>query len=301
MSEFRGVYPAFLTPMTQNGGLNESAFREVMEFNIRQGAHGFWVAGGTGESVLLDDAENMRIAEVAADQVRGRAKNIMHVGSPTTLRSARMAEHAARAGVDAICCVPPYFYARSDDEIAEHYRTVAAAADLPFFVYNIPKATGVEIKPDLMLKIQDRVPQLAGLKHSPLDISNIRVFAKMGLSCFVGHSHLMLPALTIGAVGCIDGPPNIAPELWVELWDAYVAGDLRRAEAAQDKATALNVMVNKYGLHATVKAAISERLGIDCGAPRPPGQPISPDGRAEVVRTLTALGISYAPVLQAGD
>ena len=301
MSEFRGVYPAFLTPMTQDGGLNEAAFREVMEFNIQQGAHGFWVAGGTGESVLLDDAENMRIAEIAADQARGRIKNIMHVGSPTTLRSARMAEHAARAGVDAICCVPPYFYARSDDEMVEHYRVVAAAADLPFFVYNIPKATGVEVKPDLMRKIQDRVPQLTGLKHSPLDISNIRAFAKMGLSCFVGHSHLMLPALTIGAVGCIDGPPNIAPELWVELWDAYAAGDLGRAEKAQDKATNLNLLVDKFGLHATVKAAIGERLGIDCGAPRPPGQPISPEGRAEVVRTLAALGISSAPVLQADD
>ena len=301
MPKFRGVYPAFLTPTTQDGGLNEPVFREVMEFNIQQGAHGFWVAGGTGESVLLDDAENMRIAEIASDQSRGRAKNIMHVGAPTTLRAARMAEHAAGAGVDAICCVPPYFYDRSDDEIVEHYRTIAAAADLPFFVYNIPKTTGVEIMPDLMRKIQDRVPQLAGLKHSPMDISNIRAFAKMGLSCFVGHSHLMLPALTIGAVGCIDGPLNIAPELWVELWDAYNAGDLRRAEAAQDKATELNVVLNKFGLHATVKAAISERLGIDCGAPRLPGQPISPEGRAEVVRTLAALGISSVPVLHGDD
>ena len=301
MSDFRGVYPAFLTPMTGDGRLNESAFREVMEFNIQQGAHGFWVAGGTGESVLLDDAENMRIAEIAADQARGRAKNIMHVGSPTTKRSAAMAENAARAGVDAICCVPPYFYARSDDEIVEHYRTVAAAADLPFFVYNIPKATGVEVKPDLMRKIQDRVPQLAGLKHSPMDITNIREFAKMGLSCFVGHSHLMLPALTIGAVGCIDGPPNIAPELWVELWDAYVAGDLGRAERAQDRATQLNVLVDRFGLHATVKAAIGERLGIDCGDPRPPGRPISPEGMAEVARTLAALGIGSVPVLQADD
>lgn len=301
MSEFRGVYPAFLTPMTPDGGLNEPVFREVMEFNIQQGAHGFWVAGGTGESVLLHDEENMRIAEIAAEQAGGRAKNIMHVGAPTTLRAARMAEHAARSGADAICCVPPFFYARSDEAIVEHYRVIAAAADLPFFVYNIPKATGVEITPELMQKIQDRVPQLTGLKHSPLAIGNIRVFAKMGLACFVGHSNLMLPALTIGAVGCIDGPPNIAPELWVELWNAYNAGDLGRAEAAQDKASELNVLVNKFGLHATVKAAISERLGVDCGAPRPPGQPLRLQDRAEVVRTLATLGISSVAVPQADD
>lgn len=85
--------------------LNEDALRKVIEFNIQAGVHGFWVAGGTGESVLLDDQENMRIAEIAADQNQGYINNIMHVGAATT----RLAEHAAKAGVEAICCVPPFF------------------------------------------------------------------------------------------------------------------------------------------------------------------------------------------------
>ena len=138
MAEFEGVYPAIITPMTKDGELNEAAFREVIEFNIEAGVHGFWVAGGTGESVLLEDHENNRIAEIAADQARGRIKNIMHVGAPNTRRAAAMAEHAAKAGVDAICCVPPFFYRQPDEAIVEHYRVVAAAADLPFFVYNLP-------------------------------------------------------------------------------------------------------------------------------------------------------------------
>ena len=122
------------------------------------------LAGGTGESVLLDDEENMRIADIAADQNRGRVNNIMHVGAATTKRAAAMAEHAAGAGVEAICCVPPFFYRQTDEAIVQHYRTVAAAADLPMFVYNLPGATGVEITPELMLKIQEGVPQLKGLK-----------------------------------------------------------------------------------------------------------------------------------------
>ena len=72
MSEFRGVYPAIITPMTREGQLNEAACREVLEFNIQAGVHGFWIAWGTGESVLLDDEENIRITEIAADQVVGR-------------------------------------------------------------------------------------------------------------------------------------------------------------------------------------------------------------------------------------
>ena len=150
MPEFKGIFPAIITPMTRDGALNEAAFRQVMEFNIQAGVQGFWVAGGTGESVLLEDEENRRIAEIAADQSQGRIVNIMHVGAPTTLRAARLAEHAAKAGVEAICCVPPFFYRQSDDAVVEHYRVVAAAANLPFFVYNLPQSTNVEITPELM-------------------------------------------------------------------------------------------------------------------------------------------------------
>ena len=271
MTTFEGIVPAIITPMNSEDGLNEQAFRDVMEFNIRSGVHGFWIAGGTGESILLSDEENKRIADIASDQNQGRVNNIMHVGAPTTARAARLAEHAARSGVEAICCIPPFFYQFSDDEIVEHYRTVAAAADLPLFVYNLPSSTGVEITPGLMNKIQDGVPQLVGLKHSSSSLEAIRVFSDMGLRAFIGSSMRMLAALTIGAAGCVDGPPCAAPELWVELWHAYIAKDLARAEKAQIVASDFAEILVKDGFHANIKAFISHRLGIDCGAPRPPG------------------------------
>ena len=301
MSGFHGVYPAIITPMTPEGDLNEAAFREVMEFNIQAGVHGFWVAGGTGESVLLDDEENMRIAEIAADQSRGRIENIMHVGAATTARAAKLAEHAAKSGVESICCVPPFFYRQSDEAIVEHYKAVGAAADLPLFVYNLPQSTGVEITPELMQKIQDGVPQLKGLKHSAVTFTNVRAFAKMGLHCLIGNSMLMLPALTIGATGCVDGPPNMAPELWVEIWNAYNDGDIARAKVAQDRASEVTGLVRQFGLHATAKAVISERLGIDCGDPRAPGQPLSPEQRAALMKRVEELGLQRAAVAQSGD
>ena len=301
MAGFRGVYPALITPMAAGGELNEAALREVIEFNIQAGVHGFWVAGGTGESVLLEDEENMRIAEIAADQSRGRIENIMHVGAATTARAVKLAEHAAKSGVEAICCVPPFFYRQSDDAIVEHYKAVGAAAGLPLFVYNLPQATGVEITPEMMQKIQDGVPQLKGLKHSAVTFANVRAFSNMGLQCLVGNAMLMLPALTIGASGCVDGPPNVAPELWVEIWNAYNDGDIHRAEAAQEKASQVTDLVRSIGLHAGTKAILTERLGIDCGAPRPPGQPITPEQRTMMQQRLNELGIGRAAVAQSGD
>ncbi len=301
MAGFRGVYPALITPMTAGGELNEAALREVIEFNIQAGVHGFWVAGGTGESVLLEDEENMRIAEIASDQSRGRIENIMHVGAATTARAVKLAEHAAKSGVEAICCVPPFFYRQSDEAIVEHYKAVGAAANLPLFVYNLPQATGVEITPEMMQKIQDGVPQLKGLKHSAVTFANVRAFSNMGLQCLVGNAMLMLPALTIGASGCVDGPPNVAPELWVEIWNAYNDGDIHRAEAAQEKASQVTDLVRSIGLHAGTKAILSERLGIDCGAPRPPGQPITLEQRTMMQKRLNELGIGRAAVAQSGD
>ena len=301
MADFEGILPAIATPMGTDGRFNEGAFREVMEFNIQAGVDGFWVAGGTGESVLLDDDENMAIARAAADQNRGRIKNIMHVGAPTTLRAARMAENAAAAGVEAICCVPPFFYRQSDDSIVEHYRTVGAAAELPLFVYNLPQSTGVEITPELMAKIQDGVPQLKGLKHSSVNFTNVYNWVDMGLDCLIGSSALMLPALTIGATGCVDGPPNIAPEMWVEIWRAYRSGDLARAEEAQRRATRLTMLVRQFGMHAVIKALLSYRLGIDVGDPRLPTQPLTAEQRDQVIATAEAIGVGRVAVAQSDD
>lgn len=301
MADFEGILPAIATPMGSDGRFNEAAFRRVMEFNIQAGVHGFWVAGGTGESVLLDDGENMAIAKAAADQNGGRVKNIMHVGAPTTLRAARLAENAAKAGVEAICCVPPFFYRQPDAAIVEHYRVVAAAADLPLFVYNLPQSTGVEITPELMAKIQDGVPQLKGLKHSSINFTNVYAWADMGLECLIGSSALMLPALGIGATGCVDGPPNIAPELWVDIWNAHKAKAPVRASEAQIRATKLTMIVREFGMHATIKALLSHRLGEDMGDPRPPTLPLTPAQREEVIARAEAIGVGRVNLSAAAD
>lgn len=291
MNEFRGIYPALITPMTREGGFNEDAFRRLLEYNVKSGAHGFWVAGGAGESVLLGDDENVRIAKAAVEQASGRAKIIMHVGAPTTERAARMAENAAAAGVDAICAVPPFFYRVGPNEIAEHYRVVGAAADIPLFIYNLPGATDVEITLELAGTIREQVPQLTGLKHSAPAFVNTRHFARMGLSCLIGSAALLLPALTIGASGCVDGPLSLSPDVWVNIWTAYHNGDIKTAEAEQDRAAELYLIFNRAGYIASMKALISEKLGIDCGDPRPPQRPLTRDESAFVIRTATALGM----------
>ncbi|HIC02411.1 TPA: dihydrodipicolinate synthase family protein, partial [Candidatus Poribacteria bacterium] len=189
--------------------------------------------------------------------------------------------------------VPPFFYRRSDEEIVEHYRIIASAADLPLFLYNLPSATGVEITLNLARKIQEKVPQLRGLKHSSSAFSNVRAFAKMGLNCLIGSCQLMLPALTLGASGCVDGPPNMVPEYFVEIWHAYQADDLKQAELAQDKASEVvqQIFTCGGGFHALAKVVLGQRLEIDCGDPRQPASPLSSRQKDAVSRCLEALSL----------
>lgn len=291
MGSFEGVVPALVSPKNEDGTLNEKAFRAVMEFNIQAGVHGFWVAGGTGESVLLDDDENQRIAEIAADQNAGRTQVIMHVGANTTARAEKLAAHAAQAGVEAVCAVPPFFYAGDADGVVEYYRAVGAAAERPLFIYNLPGCTGLDVSPALMQRLTEEVPQVAGLKHSSPVFANLLDFVRMGLDAFIGSGKLMLPALTVGAVGAVDGPLCAAPELWMAVWNAYQAGDLAAAQAAQERADDFHRTVAQFGYFGSILAVAGQRVGVECGVPRRPLRPLHPDERATLLAQVDALGL----------
>ncbi len=300
--EFKGVVAAIITPYGRDGKMAEDVYRKVMESNIQAGIHGFWVAGGAGESVYLTDEERIRLAELSVDQARGRAKIILHAGSITTASTVRIAKGAAAAGVDAIASVPPLFYHPSDRAIVEYYQAVGGATGLPLFLYNWPGATGTEILPPPMERLVREVPELAGLKHSVLNLYPLRSFVQMGLATYTGTCGMLLPALSLGAVGTIDGPPGLFPALFVEVYDAYQKGDLRGAQEAQERGNRLRQLFWGGALaecyHAAFKAILSARLGVECGQPRPPLLPISEEQVRELLVQLIAMGLMKPTTVQ---
>ena len=292
--QFKGVIAATVTPFTAGGEVNEAAFRKVLEFNIGAGIDGFWVTGGTGEGVYLGDDERIRMAEVAVDQVKGRAKVIAHVGTFTTRSAARIAEGARKAGVDAVSSVPPMFYRPGDEATIGHYRAIGEATGLPLFIYNIPHATGVEVVPPLMEKLIEAVPQLAGVKHSVHNLLNLRAFARMGLTVFTGFSEVLLPAMTMGAVGTVDGFPNVFPEPFVETYSAFVKGDLERAVEAQERANRFTDLIwsapFSRAYHHAFKVVLGARLGIDLGGTRAPLLELTGEEKRDLLQRAKELG-----------
>ena len=112
---------------------------------------------------------------------------------------------------------------------------------------------------------------------------------------------LMVPALSIGAVGCIDGPPCAAPELWVAIWEAWKAADVESAVAAQERASIFTEIMREAGVHSGTKAVLSIRLGIDCGSGRLPNPPLEGSRRDEILTRVSELGVGPITVGSLGD
>jgi dihydrodipicolinate synthase/N-acetylneuraminate lyase len=292
--EFKGVFPAPPTPVTDDGRINERALRALLDDNIAYGCGGFWMAGSTGEGPVLTDEQRDAVAKISAEACKGRALVIMQVGSMATASAVRAARTSRSAGCAAVCCLPPLFFRTSERAIVDYYKAVAdAAGDLPFFVYNLPQLTQVEFTPALMEKLQREIPTLLGIKHSAENFSNLRIFADMGLACFSGNGAFPLPALAMGAVGTIDAPLSLAPWHYAELYDAWESGNLERAKALQNGVRKYVDLVWMFNAPADVcKAVLSARLGIDCGRSIPPVNRLTDEQKSEVLRTADALGVT---------
>lgn len=291
---FKGVFPAPPTPLTDDGRVHEAALRALLDDNLRHGAHGFWMAGSTGEGPILTEDQRDTVARISADVCRGRGRVIMHVGAISTASAVKAARTARAAGCDAVCCVPPFFFPSSERSRIDHYKAVADAADgLPFYVYNLPQLTQVETVPALMEKFVRAIPTLKGLKHSAPAFSDIKVFADMGLVVFSGNGAYPLPALTMGAAGTIDAPLALAPWHYAELHAAWEAGDLARAQTLQAGVRRFTDLVWMYGAPAHVcKVVLSARLGIDCGRPTAPVNTLNADEQRDVLRVAESLGLT---------
>jgi dihydrodipicolinate synthase/N-acetylneuraminate lyase len=291
--EYKGVFPAPPTPTTEDGRINEKALRALLDDNIAHGAHGFWMAGTTGEGPILTEDQRDAVAKISAEVCKGRALSIMHVGAISTASAVRAAKTARQAGCDAVCCLPPFFFPSTERSRIDHYKAVAdAAGELPFFVYNLPQLTQVETVPALMEKFVRAIPTLRGLKHSAPNFADIRVFADMGLICFSGNGAFPLPALTMGAVGTIDAPLSIAPWYYADLYNAWKAGDLARAQELQAGVRKFVDLVWMFNAPPDVcKVVLAARLGMDCGRSVPPVNRLTDDEKVQVLRAAESLGV----------
>ncbi len=226
-----GVYTALITPFREDGGVDETALRELVERQVAAGVDGVVPCGSTGEAATLSHAEHRRVIELVVLAARGRMRVIAGTGSNNTREAIELSVAARDAGADGALLISPYYNKPTQEGIFQHYAAVAAAARFPVLIYNIPGRTASNILPETLARLAD-VEHIAGVKDccGNLDqVSQTLALCPPEFSLLSGDDSFTLPLLALGAHGVISVASNVAAREMVELVSAFRGGKPQRA------------------------------------------------------------------------
>lgn len=292
ISSIRGVIPAMITCFDQKGRYDEARQRDLTEFLIGKGVNALYLTGSTGEAFLMDGDERCAVVETVADQNKGRVPLIVHVGDIGTRKSIRLAEHAWKAGADALSSVPPFYFRFSEEEILSYYRSLSAATPLPMIIYNIALAGAVSSD---SVKRLATLPGVKGMKYtltSHHEIMRLKEDLGPDFMIYSGCDEMAMSGLTFGADGIIGSFYNVIPEIFLQLYDAVQRYDLRAVEECQRVADAVILFVLTFPYFAAMKKML-QWIGHDAGYVREPFASLSPEQEQRLADGLRKIRERY--------
>jgi len=268
-TSFRGSFTALVTPFG-NGGLDEKAFRSLVDWQIAEGTDGLVPVGTTGESPTLSHEEHDQVVAWCIEQAKGRVPVVAGAGSNSTAEAIELARHAEEAGADAVLVVTPYYNKPTQEGLYQHFKAINDAIDIPILIYNIPARSVIDMSVDTMKRLFE-LGNIAGVKDATANVVRVsqqRAAMGEGFNQLSGEDATALGFMAHGGHGCISVTSNVAPRLCAEFQDACMNGDYRTALGLQGKLmplhTALFMETNpapaKYALSVLGKCADSVRL-----------------------------------------
>lgn len=274
-SNFR-IIAAPHTPFDREGALQLSTVPRQATHLAESGVDGVFVAGTTGECSSLTGDERMALADAWCRIARDVDLDvIIQVGHTCQADAKRQAVHAQECGADAIAAyAPSYFKPETVDDLIDFLAPVAeAAADLPFYYYDIPGMTHVALPMKAFLeRAKPRIPNLVGLKYSNSDAVQLQECVQLDQGDFellFGCDEALLAGIALGARGAVGSTYNFAAPLYRRMLAALEAGDYQAARVLQYQSVEIVRTLQQYGFLAASKVAL-QLVGIDCGPVRPP-------------------------------
>jgi dihydrodipicolinate synthase/N-acetylneuraminate lyase len=204
---------AAATPLTDGGSrLDEAAIWPYTRFLTDGGADGVFCCGTTGEGILLSLEERRRVAVAFRAALRGTL--IVHCGAQTTADTVALAAHAAEIGADGVAVIPPPYFPLDDLALAAHLIAAAQACDpLPFFIYCFTARSGYPVGLNVIARVHEAAPNLAGLKVSEAPFTKVRPYLDLGQPVLVGFEPLIPAAMAAGAAGSVSGLAAAFPDV----------------------------------------------------------------------------------------
>jgi len=289
---FNGSLVALITPFTADGKVDEKAFQAFVAWQIEQGTHGFIPCGTTGESPTLSHDEHKRVVELCIEVSRGKRPVIAGTGSNSTAEAINLTRHAKQAGADAALVVTPYYNKPTQEGLFLHFKAIQDAVELPIIVYNIPGRSVVDMTPETMGRLA-KLPNIVGVKDATNDLA--RPF-KTRRSCgetfdqLSGEDGTALAFLAQGGHGCISVSANVAPRQLADMHEAWQAGDVKKAQAINERLMPLHDALFSETSPGPVKYAAS-LLGRSTELCRLPLAPIADATRERVAAAMRGAGL----------
>lgn len=293
---FRGSLTALVTPF-KNGALDETAFRNLVSWQIAEGSHGLVPVGTTGESPTLSHDEHHKVVEWCIEEAKGRVPVIAGAGSNSTREAVSLAKHAEKAGADAVLVVTPYYNKPTQEGMYHHFKAVNDAVGIPIFIYNIPPRSVVDMSVETMTRLFE-LKNIAGVKDATANLARVSQQRHAMGPDFIqlsGEDMTALAFMSAGGHGCISVVANVAPRLCADLMTAVMKGDYATGLKFQDRLTPLHDAVFKEPGLAGAKHGLKVLGRIDDEV-RLPLMPVTPP-TGQVIREAMV----YAGLLNSLD
>ena len=249
----RGVVPPMVTPLLDNETLDVEGLERLVEHILDGHVHGLFLLGTTGEAPDLSYGLRDELVMRVCKQVEGRVPVLVGITDTVFKESLGLAQRAADAGAAAVVAAPPYYFTPGQPELIDYYTHLANRLPLPLFLYNMPSHTKVMIDPDTVQKLSEN-DNIAGVKDSS---ANIVYFNKLrhllrdrpDFSVLIGPEEALGNVVLMGAHGGVCGGANLFPQLFVDMYDAAVAGDVAQVMKLQERVMSVSEALYGVGRH----------------------------------------------------
>ncbi len=231
MSIFKGSMVAIVTPMNEDGSLDFTSLKNLVDFHIQNQTDAIISVGTTGESATLDFEEHSQVIKKTIEFVNGRIPVIAGTGANSTLEAVELTKSAKRNGADGCLLVTPYYNKPTQEGLFQHYSRVADEVDIPQILYNVPGRTSVDMLPDTVFRLSTH-KNIVGIKEASGNkerSKNLMELCSQNMNIFTGDDKTSMIDIADGFSGNISVTANVAPSEMHNMCKYASEGNLEKA------------------------------------------------------------------------
>ncbi len=293
MAIFKGAGVAIVTPMKDNQDVNYDKLEEMINEQIAAGTDAIVIAGTTGESSTLTMEEHHDVIKAAVEFTKHRIPVVAGTGSNCTRTAIQLSQEAEEAGVDGLLIVTPYYNKATQQGLIGHYSQIADNTKCPIIMYNVPGRTGCNLLPETVAELFKTKENIVGLKEATGNLaqaSQTMYLTDGKIDMYSGEDGLVVPLMSIGAIGVISVWSNVAPAKVHQMCDSFFKGDIETARQIQREGLPLVDALFSEVNPIPVKKALN-LMGKEVGPLRSPLCEMSEANAAKLVKVMKAYGI----------